>query len=407
MILKAFIKLPVLLLLSISTLNAIEEKNNDDYSKIANDILNSKVETKAYFFHQCLHIKGDTLRRVIEPFLSPSGTVASNRESDMVIISDKVEHIENLKRIITHLDREVPQVMVEARIVEFTIDSDFEKEVSVAFKQLPGASSQFIEEVSSVLGTPGANPSPDGNTIKLSHRTGEGVLSVFLHYLQTAGKAEILSAPSLALLRGEEGSIITGEEVPILTQTVVGGSISTSTEFKSVGIKLRIKPLIISQGQVRLEINPEVSAVTGFSGTNPIIAIRNARTVLKIMNEQMVAIGGLMRTEKREVDKRVPVLASIPILGWFFRSKRIEEVKTQLVIFVRLKILDKENFKSLAPSKPLSKEEQARIDQIRNSSFAETIDMEADKKLLLEQKDEDNSSDTKQEEKTEGEGLAK
>ena len=125
---------------------------------------------------------------------------------------------------------------------------DFEKEVSLALKRLEGASPAFFQEISSILGTPGANPSSDGKTIQLTpYNSRSQQLNIFLRYLQTVGKAEILSAPSLALMRGEEGSIITGEEVPILTQTVVGGSISTSTEFKSVGIKLRVKPLIIGQ----------------------------------------------------------------------------------------------------------------------------------------------------------------
>jgi type II secretory pathway component GspD/PulD (secretin) len=277
--------------------------------------------------------------------------LATSDEADIVVVMDSPENLKMLRQIAENTDQPVPQVLVEARIVELTVDADFEKEVNMAFQQLPAESEDFIKSISAIIGTPGANPNTtQGALISLQpwaevDGEDEKRLTMFLRYLQTRGQAKILSAPCLILRRGAEGSIITGEEVPILTQTVTSGAISTSTEFKSVGIKLRVLPIMVADGRVRLEINPEVSTVTGFASagegvSNPTIAVRNARTDLTVSDGQLVSIGGLFRSEEREVKRQVPILGSIPVLGLLFRGTRRQRVQTQLVIFLTTHILD-------------------------------------------------------------------
>lgn len=322
----------------------------EEYVRLAASFGLEEEEEREIFFYRCRHVRSVTLRKVIESFLTPGGTVADSDEADIVIVADVTGNIERLKDIAEKVDQPVPLILVEARIVELTIDSDFEKELSIAYKQVDPSGNTRLRDVSAIIGTPGANPNTDqGILFNLTPpiSSGDGVarsLSIFLRYLETRGKARILSAPSLVLRRGAEGSIITGEEVPILTQTVTSGSISTSTEFKSVGIKLRVLPLMVADGRVRLEISPEVSTVTGFSNSgeglsNPIIAVRNAKTELEIVSGQLISIGGLLRDEEREVHRQVPLLGSIPILGELFRSTRIERVQTQLVIFLTIRVL--------------------------------------------------------------------
>lgn len=331
--------------------NADVVDSREFYAKMAASLALDQEEKKEIFFYRCKHIRGETMRRVLEPFLTPGGTMANSDEADIVAVMDVPENVKILKQIAEEMDQPVPQVLVEARIVELTVDSDFEKEVNFAFQQLPDTSEEFVKNISAVIGTPGANPNTtQGALLTLqpwAETDGEDqkLLTLFLRYLQTKGRAKILSAPCLILRRGAEGSIVTGEEVPILTQTVTSGAISTSTEFKSVGVKLRVLPIMVADGKVRLEISPEVSTVTGFTSAgeglaNPTIAVRNARTELTVNDGQLVSIGGLYRSEEREVKRQVPILGSIPILGHLFRGTRRQSVETQLVIFLTIRILD-------------------------------------------------------------------
>ena len=369
----------------------------DKYKKIAEEFSKSDNENKEVFFYQCKNIKGENLSKLIENFLTPRGTVASSKESEVVVISDVKSNIASLRKIVSEVDIYVPKIVVEARIVEFTIDNDFEKEVEVAFNRLPADSQGLVKELSSVLSTPGANPNPtQGNRIKLApYERSNGVrtdqLAVFLRYLETTGNAKILNATNLTVMRGEDGSIITGEEVPILSQTITGGSVSTSTEFKSVGTKLRVKPIMIVDDKVRLEINPEVSTVTSFASagegvSNPVIAVRNAKTTFDIRHNQMLSIGGLMRSEQIEVDKRVPYLSEIPLLGWFFRSKRIEDVQSQVVIFLNIKILKDDGEDNVTQPGNIPEKVKEEIKKIKESMPKKEESLEADKKLILDQK---------------------
>jgi general secretion pathway protein D len=357
-----------------------------DYTKLANNFVQESEEEKEVFFYSCSNVMSRTVRQVLESFLTPGGAVADNDETDVIAVSDTPANIEILRRIAVSVDIPVPQVLVEARIVELTIDSDFEKELNLALSTLPADSAAFVQDMSAVLGTPGANPNTTQGSLfnfkPVQHSDGQNTvaLTTFLRYLQTKGRARILSSPSLILRRGTEGSIITGEEVPILTQTVTSGAISTSTEFKSVGIKLRVRPVMISGDRIRAEINPEVSTVTGFTSSgsglsNPTIAVRNANTELETRDGQLVSIGGLYRTEEREVRRQVPILGSIPILGHLFRSTRKERVETQLVIFLTMHILAPEDLAAdLVTPRSVPTEIQDEVERMSEDTGAPASD---------------------------------
>jgi type II secretory pathway component GspD/PulD (secretin) len=94
---------------------------------------------------------------------------------------------------------------------------------------------------------------------------------------------------------------------------------------------------------VRLEVNPEVSTVTGFSDagdvSNPIIAVRQARTELEVRDGQLISMAGLLQSTKRDTRRRTPILSNVPILGSLFKSDRKQNEQTQLIIFLSIKIL--------------------------------------------------------------------
>lgn len=324
-----------------------------EYARIAESFAFEDEEEKEIRFHHCKHVQGETIARVLQNFLTPSGTVATSEEADIVIISETVENIKFLIEIAENLDQPVNQVLVEARIIEFGVDTDFQKEINLEFQKLdnvadipnlPANYMDFVKRLTDAFVDPGSNPLNTRGSFSYMRwdPDRESLLTVFVRFLETSGKARILSAPNLILRRGAEGSIITGEEVPIQTQTITSGSVSTSTTFKSVGIKLRVTPVTIENGRIRLIVSPEVSNVTRYDESTgaPIIAVRNAQTELEMLDGQLVSIGGLLRSEEIERERRVPLLASIPLLGHLFRGTSKRTVQTQLVIFLRARVLD-------------------------------------------------------------------
>ena len=294
--------------------------------------------------YTCRHAPSELLRDAIEGFLSFEGHARASQALNALIVVDHHDRIASIRRLLDELDRETQQLLVDVRVLEVTLDSDLEYELSHVLTGLSGTS--FLQDSELTLGTPGANPLSDqGLALNVVTRDNGARLDSFIRLLISRGKGRILSSPNLIVSAGNEASIVTGEEVPIQSSTVVSGSVSTTTQFKQVGIKLRVRLLQIAGDTARLEVNPEVSAVTGFTTgpdgiTNPIIALRNFESTISLKDGEILTVGGLLRTDERLDTRGVPVLENIPVVGpLLFQSRRETDERTQLIFFLRTHIL--------------------------------------------------------------------
>jgi type II secretory pathway component GspD/PulD (secretin) len=307
------------------------------------------VPRKGTLIYVCRHARSETLKEAVEGLISPEGSIQASSTLNTLIISDNIADVRMVLKALQAIDRSVPQLLVEARVVEVTLDSDLEYEIEHLLNiNAPNAFFQGSKERPSKidLNTPGPTPTENQGgllTIRPWYSNGD-YLQEFVRLLMTRGKGRILSSPNLLVAPGTEASIITGEEVPIQSSQVVSGSLSTSTQFKRVGIKLRVQLLQLTGDTARLEIQPEVSTVTRFTETapgvsNPIIAIRNVSSTLSMKDGEVLTVGGLLRDEDREVIRGVPGLMDVPVVGLLFQSRRHQKVKTQLIFFLRIHIL--------------------------------------------------------------------
>jgi len=362
----------------------------DSFSDLAMKFSEQNSSDLDVFVYECRHIGGKAFSRALEPFLSVHGELADCADSDLVIISDDSENLVKLKKIAAAIDRPVRQVLVSASIVEFQITDGFEKDLSLQYNQfrnfdlldaLPmGAdpskvlASGFSSRMLDAILPSGGNPaSLSGSSSYMYYDPDEqAIFSAFLTFLETQGKAEILSSPSLVMRRGHTGTILSGEDIPITESNVGSGGTAYSVEYKSVGIKLRVTPQSIFENRVVLEVSPEVSNIIRYeespAGRNPVVAIRNASTMLEMTDGHMVSIGGLLREEKLEIERRVPILGSIPLLGTLFRATSSEDTRSQLVIFLTVNVLDPASLTmdTVDPSR-ISEELQERIDKIHET----------------------------------------
>lgn len=317
-------------------------------------------DTRQLIVYTCRHARCEILKEAIENFASPQGTVQATPQLNVLLINDTISAASALLKLVEELDRPQPQLLVEARVLEITVDNDFEQEMKALFTVLPAGFKQFWQSSGIVLGTPGANPNPtQGGQITIRPLVNdEQYLDMFIRLLVTKGYARILSSPNLIVGAGSEAGIITGEEVPVQSATVVSGSVSTTTVFKRVGIKLYVTPLQIAGTTVKLDIAPEVSAVTGYTASgesgvsNPIVAVRNVRSTLTMKDGQVLTIGGLLKSEDRRIVSKVPGLGDVPGIGELFTSKRLQTTNTQLIFFLRVKILPEGQQNELSYHKP-------------------------------------------------------
>ncbi len=299
---------------------------------------------KSTLVYPARHARTEVLKDAVLGLLNPDGTIAESAPLNALIIQDQKAVVQNVLRVLESLDKAAPQLLVEARVVEVTLDDDLEYEIKHTLAVDSAAA--FLQGTTIDLKTPGSSPT-DGQGIGLTIRpyaSSNVRLDNFIRLLETKGKANILSSPNLIVAPGTEASIITGEEVPIQNTTVVSGSLTSNTVFKRVGIKLRVLLQQITNDTARVEINPEVSTVTGFTQVsqgvaNPIISLRNVASTVSLKDGETLTIGGLLQNEDRQITRGIPLLQDIPGAGVLFQSRRNQTVKTQLIFFLRVHIL--------------------------------------------------------------------
>lgn len=367
------------------------------FSDLAMKFSEKKSSDLDVFIYDCQYISGKAFSQAMEPFLSVNGEISDCADSDLVVIFDDRDQIAKLKNIAASIDRPVRQVLVSASVVEFQITDGFEKDLSMQYNQfanmdqvpaLPGGGdisglpssaftgnplvSGFASRMMDAIVPKGANPaSLSGSSSYMYYDPNEqAIFSAFLTFLEKNGTAQILSSPSLILRRGHTGNILSGEDIPITKSNVGSGGTSYSVDYKSVGIKLRVTPDSIFDDRVVLEVSPEVSNIIRYeesaAGRNPVVAIRNANTLLEMNDGYMVSIGGLLRDEQIKTERRIPILGSIPLLGTLFRSSSVSTTRSQLVIFLSVKIVNPDDLSAgTIDTSGVSEELQQQIDSIR------------------------------------------
>lgn len=300
---------------------------------------------KATLIYPCKHAEPETLRAAVEVLLSPEGAIHASPPLNALVITDKAMLVKSLLDVLEELDAPANQLLVEARVVEVSASRDLEYEIKNAYTAAAGAST-FVQDSAVDLAIPGSSNPGQGAAVALRVWDQDGRrLDSFVRLLNSRGRARILSSPNLIVAPGQEASIITGQEVPVQSSTIAGGSITNATQFKRVGIKLRVTLLQLTNDTARVEINPEVSNVTGFTAAapgqpaNPIIAIRNVTSTLSLKDGEMLTVGGLLQNEKRRTTRGVPLLEDIPLLGLLFQSRLDSMVRTQLIFFLRIRII--------------------------------------------------------------------
>jgi len=277
--------------------------------------------------------------------------VTPDEGTNALIITASAQDFEVITEIIEKLDIVREQVLVEMLIVEVSEDSL--KEIGIDWATLDAAVADSVRAFAETSFGPRVNflsGTAEGLSVGAWKMTGSGVaIGPILHALEKISGVNILSTPHILTSNHQKARIIVGENRPFVMQSrITETDPSTPTviktfEYKDVGITLEIIPHISQGGTVRLEIDSEftkvVETVTTPSADTPTTAKRQAQTVVSMSSGSTVVIGGLIRDDKVSVEKKVPLVGDIPLVGELFKFKRDQVQKTNLLIFITPHIL--------------------------------------------------------------------
>ncbi|MCF7687102.1 MAG: hypothetical protein K9M98_08750 [Cephaloticoccus sp.] len=173
--------------------------------------------------------------------------------------------------------------------------------------------------------------------------------NLILSALKTNSDTKLVSNPTVVTLNNTEAIINIGKDYPIPNYTYnqqTGAYEVSGFEYKSIGIILKVTPQVNSRGFIKLTVEPEVSSsneTANFGNANiPVVTIRKTKTQVSLQDGFTMGIGGLMENTQQNVQTKVPVLGSIPLLGRLFRSDSVNDTTRNLIIFITAKTISAE-----------------------------------------------------------------
>ncbi len=313
-------------------------------------------DDRSTVIYKCRNVKSKSILDALEGMISSSGTVEESADQNMIVINDTSSKTEDFKTALISMDVKNPQILVEAKIVEVSVDEGMQRDVKVEYTKVQtdkGLTNTYGYNLTSPSQAPLGNQGGGFNFFPYSAGSKNKDLkdlNLFLQWLKTARDAKVLSSPNLIVDLGTTASMVAAEDIPILQTQVTGTTVTTSTLFKRIGVKLNVTPVIINDDSVKLLINPEVSSITRFESftqngvtvNNPVIAVRNINTELMAGDNEIILLGGLYSNAVLKTTRKTPVLGDLPgIFGDLFTALDLSDVKKQLVFFMKIGILKK------------------------------------------------------------------
>ena len=323
-----------------------------------------------------------------------------NKEKKVVIVHAKPEKFSVVDEYFKEINRPLPQVLIEASII--AVDDGLEKQLGIKWNGFEATSGYFgpqpkeeeeTNPFAAMMGMGNDEEEDNGHNsegwtskslrdyIKYGGKWNFSSVQALLRAIEQDGKSQILSKPRIMTIAGETSCIHVGEEIPYTSGTTVtdGGNVTSSIEFKKVGIKLDVTPSVNKNDDktVNMKVAPEVSQYIRdvVMGDNkvPQVSTRRAESTIKVKDGETVVIGGLIETKLLRRIYKLPILGSLPVIGKAFRSKTNSNEKTNLMILLTVHILD-ENSKQNTVSKNALKEIN-NIENIKDSVALKELSM--------------------------------
>ena len=300
---------------------------------------------------QLSYARAADLETVLRRFLSSRGEIIRDDRTNTIIIRDIPSVIPEVDNLIRQLDRKSLQVEIEARVVSASraFSRDIGSTLATAFTTTGGRSVYGGSLGDTPVTVTGGGPSPIPGIISnfpiaatsgflFGHRSPNFSLDAILTAAETRDIAKVLSKPRLVTQNNIRAEVKQGTRIPV--QTVVNNTIST--QFIDVVLKLEVKPQITAEGTVFLDINIENTAIdSGIARINgiPALATQATTTQVLIADGGTVVVGGVMVTNNSTNVSQVPLLGSIPVLGYLFKSTSVSTDTQELLFFITPRIL--------------------------------------------------------------------
>ena len=334
--------------------------------------------------------------------LSPRGTATVDARTNIIIVRDIEEKLEEVRAMLVRLDVPVRQVLIEARIVN--VSTDFGRELGVRWGgagSLAGAGDNFryggsqfatVEEANNSIAREqalqnaviageaarfqalqdGTDPSliealvrqaisavsiptgtitfpdalaidlgvekPGASSISIGFTGNSGLIELELSALESSGRGEVIARPKVTTQDKVTALISSGIRIPFQSQA--GGTAGGSTtEFEDAVLSLEVTPQITPDGRINMELDITQDSIAAGSGAVPAINTNRITTSALVNDGETIVLGGVFREENTTTETKTPFLGDLPYIGWLFKRTENAARRTELLIFITPKII--------------------------------------------------------------------
>jgi type IV pilus assembly protein PilQ len=372
-------------LLNTYNLYYVRQPNTEIY------VIKSKSEGMVTTVSQIFYLnyaQSKEMDTALRPNLTKSGSLSSDARTNSLIVTDVADNIQKIADLIQSLDLPTQQVELEAKIIDMNIGNSFDVGTQIrniyktdqfhmspldylrtewtdangvkfggmnlpanyAGSDLPAGDYRVANGVlqsnsispqtswSQQFGTDLAS----GGSLGFAILSGDYNIEGALELLKTDTNSKLLTNPRLLVMNNQEANINIIEEIPYSEATISGNNTIITTQFKQVGIKLLVRPLINRDGTIVLNVEPEQSFRTGESLNGvPVVSTSKAKTTFMLRDGETAVIGGLIRETTSDTQLKIPLLGDIPIIGYLFKRQTNDKVRTELTIFITARVAKK------------------------------------------------------------------
>lgn len=289
----------------------------------------------------------DKMMEVIPADIKKNVEIKEFKELNSILLTGSLPQIQEIEAFLKELDRVVPMVMIEVLLMDVRKSRSVKTGISAGLGDssvttkgtfLPGfdmtLSSSSINDFLNYLGT--------NNSINIGRVTPKFYAGISA--LEDNSNVEVRSMPKLSTLNGHDANLSIGSTryYYVETQNTLG-SLTTNTiktrQWNPVqaSLDINIKPLVSGDDQVTLEIDVSISDFLDSpnSAAPPPASTSKFKSLIRVKNEEMIALGGIERLEKSKKGSGVPILSRIPILKWIFSSRTNSRSKVVSIVFIK------------------------------------------------------------------------
>ena len=278
--------------------------------------------------------------------LMPNVKIIADESNNALIIVANTQEYAIISKVLKQLDVLPLQVLIEATIVEVTLNDDLKYGIEWFLKNGHGNNSVSGGGLGSLLSSAAAGASTSGFSYVYNGLGAAGSMNAVIQASANNGNVNVISSPSLMVLNNQEATILVGESVPILSGTstslVSTGVTSNSVQMVDTGVNLAIKPRVNANGLVLMDLMQSVNAAISTSSSaidSPTIEKRQIQTNVAVQSGETIILGGLIKENNTYTRNGVPWLHELPLVGSLFGSTTRNKDKTELVVLLTPRVM--------------------------------------------------------------------